>query len=256
MLLHILTQCGIVAFVAGQSLNADKFRWIVEGKHGMLYEMLNPTDLLEGAGVVFGLLIIGGIVFAESGLLVGFFLPGDTLLLTAGVFAAQGKLPLALTMVIIAGAAIAGDNIGYIIGKSAGRRLFRKKDGLLFRQEYVERAEQFYERFGSKTMLLAHFVPIVRTFAPIVAGVARMNRVQFVVYDAIGDIAWTVLVTMLGYWFGSRIPNIDHYILPAVGGAMLITFGPMIWHLATDKKFHAKLRARLAKKKVRSTEEE
>jgi membrane-associated protein len=209
--------------------------------------MFSPTDLLDGAGVLLSLITIGGIVFAESGLLVGFFLPGDTLLLTAGIFAAQGKLPIGLTLAVIALAAIAGDNIGYVIGKTVGRRLFRKRDGLLFRQEYVERAEHFYERFGSKTMLLAHFVPVIRTFAPIVAGVAHMNRTQFVIYDAIGDTAWAIIVTMLGFWFGSRIPNIDHYILPAVGAAMIFTFSPMLWHLATDKEFHAKLRARFDK---------
>jgi membrane-associated protein len=218
--------------------------------------MLNPSDLLDGAGVLLSLVIIGGIVFAESGLLVGFFLPGDTLLLTAGVFAAQGKLPIALTLLVISVAAIAGDNIGYVIGKTAGRRLFRKKDGLLFRREYVERAEHFYERFGSKTMLLAHFVPVIRTFAPIVAGVAHMNRVQFVLFDAIGDIAWTLVITLLGYGFGSKIPNIDHYILPAVGCAMLFTFSPMIWHLATDKEFHAKLRARFQKKTTKASDED
>jgi membrane-associated protein len=217
--------------------------------------MFDPTHLLTGAGVLLGLMFIGGIIFAETGLLVGFFLPGDTLLLSAGVFAAQGKLPLALTLLVIAVAAIAGDNLGYIIGKTAGRRLFSKKDGLLFRHEYVMRAEAFYERYGSKTMLLSHFIPVIRTFAPIVAGIAKMNRLQFFLYDAIGDIIWAVIVTMLGYWFGSKIPNIDHYILPAVGLATLFTFGPMIWHLATDKKFHAKVRAYRAQKKHNDTHE-
>jgi membrane-associated protein len=209
--------------------------------------MLNVTTLLSGAGVFLGLTIIGGIVFAESGLLVGFFLPGDTLLLTAGAFAAQGKLPLALTLVIIAIAAIAGDNIGYVIGKTAGKRLFRKEDGIVFRHEYVVRAEKFYERFGSKTMLLAHFVPIIRTFAPIVAGIGRMNRIQFVIFDAIGDTSWAIIVTMLGYLFGKKIPNIDHYFLLAVAAATIFTFGPVVWHLASDKKIRARIKARFIK---------
>jgi membrane-associated protein len=209
--------------------------------------MFSPADLLNGAGVAVGLAIIGGIIFSESGMLVGFFMPGDTLLLTAGVFAAQGKLPLAGVMLVVALAAIAGDNVGYVIGEKYGRRLFRKPDGLIFRQEYVQRAEKFYERFGSKTMLLAHFVPIIRTFAPVVAGIARMPRTQFVMFDALGDTAWAIIVTLIGYWFGKRIPNIDHYFLLAVGGATLFTFGPMLYHLATDKKFHAKLRSRLKK---------
>ncbi len=218
--------------------------------------MFSPSDLLNGAGVTLGLVIIGGIIFSESGMLVGFFMPGDTLLLTAGAFAAQGKLPLAWVILVVAAAAICGDNVGYEIGKRYGRRLFRKQDGLLFRQEYVQRAENFYERFGTKAMLLAHFVPIVRTFAPIVAGIGRMNRVQFALFDAIGDTAWAIVVTMLGYFVGTKIPNIDHYFLLAVGAAMLFTFGPLAWHLATDKTFHAKLRDRLRKRSDKTTEED
>ena len=179
-----------------------------------------------------GLLLIAVIIFAESGMFVGFFFPGDTLLLTGGIFAAQDKLPLIPTIAVIALAAIIGDNVGYHIGKRYGRRLFRKKDGIVFRQEYVHRAEKFYERWGSKTMLFAHFVPVVRTFAPPVAGVAKMDYKKYVVYDAIGDIAWAVVVTMVGYWFGNRIPNIDHYILFAVGLVMIATLGPTLYHLA------------------------
>jgi membrane-associated protein len=217
--------------------------------------MFSPASLLNGVSVALGLIIIGGIIFSESGMLVGFFMPGDTLLLTAGVFAAQGKLPLAGVILVIAAAAIAGDNVGYVIGKRYGRRLFRKQDGLLFRHEYVERAEKFYERFGTKTMLLAHFVPIIRTFAPVVAGIARMNRFQFVMFDAIGDTAWAAIVTLLGYWFGKRIPNIDHYFLLAVGAATLFSFSPLLYHLAIDKQFHAKLRARLSKRPAKSEDE-
>src|SRR3954462_4500287 len=181
--------------------------------------MLNVNEIIQAGG----LFLIGLIIFAESGMFIGFFFPGDTLLLSAGVFAAAGKLPLALTIIVVAVAAIVGDNTGYHIGRLYGRRLFRKKDGLVFRQEYVQRAEKFYEKHGSKTMLLAHFVPIVRTFAPPVAGIAKMNYKQFFVYDAIGDIAWAVSITMIGYWFGSKIPDIDHYILLVVAGAMVFT---------------------------------
>jgi membrane-associated protein len=211
-------------------------------------QMFDVTNLLSGAGVLLGLVIIGGIIFSESGMLVGFFMPGDTLLLTAGAFAAAGKLPVAGVIVVVAIAAIAGDNVGYVIGKRYGRRLFKKEDGLLFRHEYVMRAENFYEKYGSKTMLLAHFVPVVRTFAPIVAGIARMNRAQFFIFDAIGDIAWAIALTLIGYYVGKRIPGIDHYFMLAVFGAVLLTFGPMMYHLITDKKFHAKLRARMNKR--------
>lgn len=163
--------------------------------------------------------------------MVGFFFPGDTLLISAGVFAAQGKLSLAALLIVASLAAIAGDNTGYQIGKSTGHKIFKKKDGFLFRQEYVERSEAFFERYGSKTMLIAHFIPIVRTFVPIVAGVGQMDRAKFFIFDAIGDIAWAIIVTMLGYWFGSKIPNIDHYILPVVGLAVLFSFGPMVYHI-------------------------
>jgi membrane-associated protein len=137
--------------------------------------------------------------------MVGFFLPGDTLLLSAGILAAQGKLSLSLTMAVIAFAAILGDNTGYSLGRAMGPRLFRKKDGILFRHEYVARAEKFYEKYGSKTMLLSHFIPVVRSFAPLVAGVGKMPRWQFFIFDAIGDIVWAVATTLVGYWFGSRI---------------------------------------------------
>jgi len=199
--------------------------------------MFDVAHILESGG----LLAIAAIVFAESGLMVGFFLPGDTLLMSAGIFAAQGKLSIALTIAVISLAAILGDNTGYAIGRVLGPKLFRKKDGIIFRQEYVKRAEKFYERFGSKTMLFAHFVPIVRSFAPMVAGVAKMPRPSFVFFDAIGDIVWATSVTLVGYWFGSKIPNIDTYILPAIGLATLFTFGPMLYHLLAEKKTRKRL---------------
>lgn len=189
--------------------------------------MLSVTELVQSGG----LLLIGLLVYGESGMFLGFFFPGDTLLLTAGVFAAQGKLSLASVIVVVAVAAIAGDNTGYHLGRRYGRRLFRKPDSMFFRQEHVARAEKFFERFGAKAMLMAHFVPVVRTFLPPVAGVARMDLKQFVIFDAIGDTAWAVIVTMIGYWFGTRIPNIDRYILLAVAAAVIISLGPSIYHL-------------------------
>ncbi len=206
--------------------------------------MFNVTHIVQAGG----LLLIAALIFGESGMFIGFFFPGDTLLLSAGIFAGQGKLSLAAIFVVVSVAAIAGDNVGYHIGKRYGRRLFSKPDGIVFRQEYVKRAEAFYEKYGSKTMLIAHFVPIVRTFAPAVAGVARMNYKQFVMFDAIGDIAWAVIVTLIGYWFGTKIPNIDHYILLAVAAVMAITLGPAFYHLTkallkkrTSKKTNDKI---------------
>lgn len=191
--------------------------------------VLDPTELIKAGG----LLLIALIVFAESGMFVGFFLPGDTLLLSAGILASQAQLSASITVVIIviATAAILGDNVGYHIGRIYGRRLFKKKDGLIFRQQYVQQAEAFYEKYGSKTMLVAHFVPIVRTFAPPVAGVAHMNYRQFVIYDAIGDIAWATSITLLGYWFGTKIPGLEDYIHYVLIGIVAITLGPTLYHV-------------------------
>lgn len=192
-----------------------------------------------------GLLLIAAMIFGESGMFIGFFFPGDTLLLSAGIFAAQGKLPLALTITVIALAAIAGDNTGYFIGKKLGPRLFRKKDSLVFRHEHVVRTHKFFETYGSKTMLVAHFIPIVRTFAPLVAGVGEMKYKQFVVFDAVGDISWAIIVTMLGYWFGSRIPNLESYILPTFFVVTVLTFGPTLYHIFKDPKIRGALLGKL-----------
>jgi membrane-associated protein len=207
---------------------------------------INPEHLIQSGGV----LLVAAIVFAESGLLIGFFLPGDTLLFTAGFFASQGKLPLALLLVATVLAAVIGDNVGYTIGRRTGHRIFKKKDGILFRAEYIDQAEKFYEKHGGKTITLARFVPIVRTFAPVVAGVAKMDRKKFMLYNIAGALVWGVGVTMLGYALGSKIPNIDAYLLPVVGVAMLFTFAPPIIHILKDAETRTKL-AQAVKEKLR-----
>lgn len=194
-----------------------------------------------------GLLLIALIVFAESGLMVGFFLPGDTLLFSAGIFAAQGSLPLWWTIVVIALAAIAGDNLGYQIGRSMGPRLFRKKDSIIFRKEYIMKAEKFYEVYGAKMMLVAHFVPIVRAFAPLVAGVGKMPRAQFVMYDIAGDIAWATSITLAGYWLGSRIPGIEHYLEPILLGVVVLVFAPTLFHILKDPKVRESIRSKFTR---------
>lgn len=196
--------------------------------------MFDPAQLIESGG----LLIITLIIFAETGLLVGFFLPGDTLLLSAGIFAAQGKLPLIPTLILVIFASIAGNIVGYEIGKRNGKKLFKKSDGIFFRREYITRAENFYKNHGGKTILFARFIPVVRTFAAVVAGVGEMKISTFMFYNVIGGFLWGGLVTLFGYWFGSRIPNIDNYILPAVLAATLISFGPMLYHLGKSFLHH------------------
>ncbi len=180
-------------------------------------------------------------VFAESGLLVGFFLPGDTLLFTAGFFAAQGKLPLGWLILVVILAAIAGYWMGYHIGHRYGKRLFRREDGIIFRQEYLKRSEVFYEKHGGKTVMLSRFVPIVRTFAPIVAGIGNMPRQRFMIFNAAGAVFWGGGVILLGDWLGSRIPNVDHYLLPVILLASAISFGPTIYHLISDPKIRSSI---------------
>ena len=198
-----------------------------------------------------GLLLIGAIVFAESGLLVGFFLPGDTLLFSAGFFASQGNPSLPLLIITVIVAAVVGDNVGYMLGKKTGKRIFKKQDGILFRQEYVQRAEKFYEDHGGKTIIIARFVPIVRTFAPMVAGIGSMSRKKFMAYNIIGGSLWGAGVTLLGYTLGSRIKNIDHYLLPIMLLATLLTFGPALWHVLGDAETRKRIIARLKKKSLR-----
>lgn len=205
---------------------------------------MDPTHIIQAGG----LLLVAAIIFAESGMMLGFFLPGDTLLLSAGVLASQGKLPIAATIAVIGLAAILGDNTGYTIGRAMGPRLFRKKDGVIFRQEYVQRAEKFYEKYGSKTMLLSHFVPIVRSFAPLVAGVAKMPRAKFFIFDAVGDVVWAAGVTLVGFWFGSRIKNLDHYMLPVFIAVIVLSFAPTLWHIFGDRETRQRLFAKLSRK--------
>ncbi len=209
---------------------------------------INPEHLLQSAGVLTGLLLIGGMVFAESGLLVGFFLPGDTLLFTAGFFAAQGKLPLGWLLLVVIAAANIGDSVGYTIGRRTGHKIFRKQDGMFFRQEYIGKAEKFYEQHGGKTIILARFLPIIRTFAPLVAGVGNMSYKRFLSFNVIGATLWGGGVIMLGHWLGSKIPNIDHYLLPMVLLATLFTFSPVVLHIIKDKKLRGDLWAKITRK--------
>ncbi len=189
------------------------------------------------------------IIFAESGMMVGFFFPGDTLLFSAGILAAAGKLNLAEVIVVIALAAIIGDNIGYHIGRRMGPKLF-KKDSLVFRHDYIMKAEAFYEKHGSKTMLIAHFIPVVRTFAPVTAGAGKMNLKQFMIYDAIGDIAWTLLIVLLGYFVGSRIPGIEKYIEPVLLAVILVFLIPTFYHIFKDQHMRASIKAKLTRRKT------
>jgi membrane-associated protein len=178
-----------------------------------------------------GLIAIGGTVFAESGLLVGFFLPGDTLLFGAGILAAQGTLPLFWLMLVVIVAAILGDNVGYSIGRRTGKRLFNKKESILFKHEHLERAEGFYEKHGGKTVILARFIPVVRTFAPMVAGIGKMSRQKFLTFNVIGGTLWGGGITLLGYWLGTRLPWLEHYITPVILGIVFLSISLSMFHI-------------------------
>lgn len=160
-----------------------------------------------------GLLLIALIVFAESGLLFGFIFPGDTLLLAAGFFAGQGKLPIVWLIVVVVIAAIVGDNVGYRIGRKLGPRLFKRQSGLLFRHEYIKKTQAFYDRHGGKTIVLARFIAYIRTFAPVVAGVGKMQWQRFAFYNMFGGILWGVSLPLVGYAIGSSFPQLDEFFI-------------------------------------------
>jgi len=204
-------------------------------------------SLITGSGILLGLAIIGGIIFAESGLLVGFFLPGDTLLLFAGFFAAQDKLPLGWLLLTIVICAVIGDNVGYSIGRRTGPRVFRKKDGIFFHKDHIERAERFYNEHGGKTIILARFVPVVRTFAPMVAGIGKMPRKRFMAFNVVGAFVWGVGVTMIGYFLGGFFDpaTIEKFILPVMLIVTVGTFGPALYHLLKEKSTRQALAARI-----------
>ena len=187
---------------------------------------MSPRHLIE----TFGTIGVLAIIFAESGLLIGFFLPGDSLLFTAGLFSAPGAavhLNLAAVTVGCFFAAVAGAQTGYEIGRRAGPRLFNRPDSRLFRRAHVERAEAFFERNGAKTILLCRFVPVVRTFATVIAGVAKMDAWRFFVMNVLGALPWAVGITLLGYALGKSIHNVDRYLLPIIGVIVVVSFVPV-----------------------------
>jgi membrane-associated protein len=181
----------------------------------LLHTLYNVQGLIEWGGT----LLVCAIVFAETGLFAGFFLPGDSLLVTAGVLAGAGRLPVLKLASLVILCAIAGDQLGYWIGRRAGQALYSRRDSLLFRRKHLERAHAFYEANGGKTVILARFVPIVRTFCPPVAGAARMDYRHYLGYDIVGGIVWVGSMIFGGYFLGSVIPNISqkiHYVIAVV----------------------------------------
>ncbi len=192
--------------------------------------MFNLEELIKTAGY----LGLAGIVFAESGLLVGFFLPGDSLLFTAGILASQHYLNIWWLMPILFVAAVVGDSVGYAFGRKMGPKIFKKEDSLFFHKDHILKAQAFFNKHGGKTIIIARFVPVVRTFAPIVAGVGSMTYSRFIAFNIVGGFLWAVGLTFLGYAAGKSIPNIDAYIIPIVLGIIILSAMPPVIHVLRD----------------------
>ena len=190
---------------------------------GILDGSMSLADLIRWGGYT----VLVAIVFSETGLLVGFFLPGDSLLITAGLMAAAGTLDIWWLNVLLMAAAIVGDSVGYAIGYRSGPRLFTRENSLLFNRRHLIRTREFYERYGGKTIVIARFVPIIRTFAPVVAGVGQMRYARFVFYNVFGGIAWVASMTWAGYLLGSVIPNISRYVHVVVVAVIVLSVVPI-----------------------------
>lgn len=182
------------------------------------------------------------VVFAESGLFFGFFLPGDSLLFTTGLLASQKVLNIWVLLLLLPIAAILGDSVGYWTGRKLGGWLMKQKDTFFFQKHHLLKAQAFYEKHGGKTLILARFMPAIRTFAPIVAGMANMHYGNFLTYNVVGGILWAVGMTLGGYFLGQLIPDVDKYLLPIIGAIVVISVLPALWHMRADStKGHKKV---------------
>jgi membrane-associated protein len=204
----------------------------VEFLSGLVGGAYSLDDLIRWGGYV----VLFVIVFTETGLLVGFFLPGDSLLITAGIVAAAGGLNIWWLNVVLIVAAITGDSIGYAIGVRLGPRLFTRPQSLLFNPRHIERTRVFYERHGPKTIVIARFVPIVRTFAPVVAGVGQMEYRRFIFYNVAGGIGWVTSMTWAGYGLGRVIPNLGSYIHLVVGIVIVLSVIPIVIEIVRERR--------------------
>jgi membrane-associated protein len=197
-----------------------------------LFHKIYDVELLVRVG---GLAGLTAIVFVETGLLVGFFLPGDSLLVTAGLFAARGDLEVVPMIVVLSIAAIVGDTVGYNIGARAGPKLFTRPDSLLFNRKHLITTKEFYERHGPFTIVIARFIPILRTFAPVVAGIGAMEYKRFIVYNVAGGIGWVVTTVLGGYFLGQMVPNIHDHIHKVIAIVIVLSLLPAIIKVAREK---------------------
>lgn len=193
---------------------------------------LDPIAMIQTGSYV-GLAFL---VFAESGLLIGIFLPGDSLLFAAGLLSASGFFAPGPLIMIVVVAAIVGDSVGYWFGSEVGEMIFKRKDSRFFKQEYLKRTERFYQKYGGRAVVLARFVPIIRTIAPILAGVSTMKYRVFLAYNMLGGALWGAGMIMLGFFLGSLIPDSEKYILPLSLVIIIISFLPIFINLAQNKR--------------------
>ena len=198
----------------------------MEALRHLFEQLYNVRGLIEWGGTIG----VCAIVFVETGMFVGFFLPGDSLLVTAGVFAGAGQLKLAELLTLVTLCAIAGDQVGYFIGRRAGASLYAREDSRFFKKKHLQRAHEFYEQYGGKTIILARFVPIIRTFCPPVAGAAKMKYGRYLAYDIAGGFLWVWAMVLLGYGLGRTVPNIDKRIHFIILGVIVVSFLPAAYH--------------------------
>jgi membrane-associated protein len=194
-------------------------------KH-LLAQLYDVRGLVEWGGT----LLVCVIVFIETGMFVGFFLPGDSLLVTAGVFAGAGHMKLAELLSLVSVCAIAGDQVGYLVGWKAGENLYRREDSRVFKKKHLARAHEFYETYGGKTVILARFIPIIRTFCPPVAGAAKMSYRRYLAYDIAGGFLWVWSMVLVGYTLGRTVPNVDRKIHFIIAGVIVISLMPAAYH--------------------------
>ncbi len=196
---------------------------------------LEPLTIIKTLGVVG----VWGVIFAESGLFFGFFLPGDSLLFTAGFLASRGLADILPLWLGAALAAVLGDLVGFWFGRRAGPKIFYRENSFFFNKNHIARTQSFYERYGNKTIVLARFVPVVRTFAPILAGVAGMNYRRFARYNVIGGVAWVSAFIVGGWSLGALIPNAEQYVTLIIGAIVMLSLLPALWHLWRERRHSA-----------------
>jgi membrane-associated protein len=200
-------------------------------KESLLF-LLNVQGLIEWGG----LFLVCTIIFVETGLFFGFFLPGDSLLVTAGIFAFSGRLSLPWLLVLASLCAVVGDQVGYWIGHKAGEALYKREDSFFFKKRHLTRAHDFYEKYGGKTIVLARFVPVIRTFAPAVAGAAAMNYRHFIAYNCFGGVLWVLSMVLTGYFLGSAIPNVESHIHLVIAIVVFLSILPAITEIIRHRK--------------------